>query len=188
MLTSTHHNEEAQLIPVIKNLLREYKKLQLIIAPRHLDRCKEIINLCSINDMSCSLESDQSEKITDIVIINTYGILSKYFFISDIVFLGGSLINLGGHNPVEPANHNCVIMTGSNFFNWQNIYEEMIKNKACLKINSKEDFEEQLRILINNKSKLDILKINSYKFSQSQKVDINYLKNTINDLLEINVC
>ena len=51
--------------------------------------------------------------------------LKNILSLSDIVFLGGSLIPAGGHNPIEPAKNKCVILSGSEIFNWQNIFEDM---------------------------------------------------------------
>ena len=57
-------------------------------------------------------------------------ILKNILIKSEIVIIGGSLIKKGGHNPLEPASQGCVIISGSNVYNWQNIYDEMLKNNA----------------------------------------------------------
>ena len=126
--------------------------------------------------------------LISLIIINSFGILSNYFSISDIVFLGGSLISAGGHNPIEPAVHKCAILTGPQLFNWENIYDDMEKNNACLKINSLEDFEESIRNLLDNKNKIEILKTNAYKFSQKQFVDTNFLVSIIDSHMKIKPC
>ena len=67
--------------------------------------------------------------------------MEQFFNISDIVFLGGSLSNKGGHNPIEAAIANCAIITGPSVFNWQNLYEDMVAKGACIMINEVEEFE-----------------------------------------------
>ena len=79
------------------------------------------------------------------------------------------LISKGGHNPIEPAKHNCAILTGSHTYNWQNIYEDMISNNACIKIDNIEDLENKINYLINNQEFLKKMKINAKKIC-SEKI------------------
>ena len=58
--------------------------------------------------------------------------MSLYFSLSDIVILGGSFIKMGGHNPIEPAHNNCVVITGPHIYNWENIFIDMINSNACI--------------------------------------------------------
>ena len=182
MISSTHANEEEMLMPIIKDLLKKFNHLQIIIAPRHPERSKELIALCDSFKLIANLESEKN-KNNSIIIINSFGILSNYFILSDIVFLGGSLIPAGGHNPIEPAIHNCAILTGPQIFNWQNIFDDMINNKACLKIQSIQELKTQLNNLINDKKKTETMKTNAYNFAQNQFVDTNILKKIINNYM-----
>ena len=115
------------------------------------------------------------------MILNSFGKLSNYFAISDIVFLGGSLVHAGGHNPIEPAQHKCAIITGPHLFNWQNIFDEMIQNESCIMISSIENFKFELQELFKNKNKIEKLKKNSYIFSKKEFIDTNLLNKTINN-------
>ena len=185
MITSTHDNEETQLLPIIKNLLNKFPNLRVIIAPRHPDRAKEIMSLCNTFKLLSNFESEKNNNKKSIIIINSFGILSNYFTLSDIIFLGGSLISAGGHNPIEPAIHKCAILTGPKIFNWQNIYEDMIESKACQKIQSVESLKIHLEILINDKNKIEIMKTNAYNFAQKQFVDTKVLEQTINNKINL---
>ena len=185
MLTSTHLNEEIILLPVMKILLKKYKNLRLIIAPRHPERSKEIRLLCSTYNLEAQLHSEKNYSSNKILIVDSFGILSSYFKISDIVFLGGSLIPLGGHNPIEPALHQCAILTASHIFNWQNIFDDMINEKACIKVNSIGDLENNLINLLDNDEKIKNMKLNSFKFSQQNFVDTTTLDKITNNYLEI---
>ena len=184
MLTSTHLGEESLLLPMIKDILEKYKNLNLIIAPRHPERSKEITDLCSLMNLRSHLFSENSNTNNKILIIDSFGVLPKYFEISDIVFLGGSLIPAGGHNPIEPAFHKCAILTGSHIFNWQNIFEDMIEKKGCLKVGSIEDLKISLESLLDSKDKIFDMKKNSFEFAQKQSVDTTFLDNTINKYLK----
>ena len=167
MLSSTHEDEEIKLLPSLKKLLEEYSSLRIIIAPRHINRSNDIKIQCRKFNLESEIVSDENKKLNKITIINKFGVLQNYFFISDIVFLGGSLINAGGHNPIEPALNKCAILTGPKIFNWENIFNEMTQKNACIKIKSIEDFYFTVKSLINNKDKIEKIKNN----------DLNFLKN-----------
>ena len=186
MLSSTHSNEEEKLVPIIKKLINEYKKLRIFIAPRHPNRAEEIVSLCLLNNLPSQLESENNSNSKKIVVINSFGILEKYFIKSDIVFLGGSLVPAGGHNPIEPAIHKCAILTGPQIFNWENIYSEMLDKSACIKIASIEDFNITLKDLLRNKNKIEILKNNAHTFSKKTFIDVSILDEIIDNLTNIN--
>jgi len=183
MLTSTHKNEESLLLPIYKELLSDNKNLYLIIAPRHPERSKEIMLLCDSHNLASQLESEKKINNKKILIIDSFGILSNYFAISDVVFLGGSLIPAGGHNPIEPAIHNCAIISGDLIFNWKNIFDDMVNKNACLKVKNIDELKNNLKNLIQNKNKRLILQNNAYNFAKKQFVDTNYLEKTINNYI-----
>ena len=183
MLASTHDNEELMLMPSIKELLNEYKNLKIIIAPRHPNRSKELISLCSSFNLQSKLLTEINSEYNKIIIIDSFGILTNYYNISDIVFLGGSLIPAGGHNPIEPASNKCAIITGQNIFNWQNIFDSMSKENACIKIDSAKNFKNILKILLDDYDKIKDMKKNSFNFSQKQFVDTEPLNKIINEYL-----
>ena len=133
MLASTHLKEESLLLPVVKKLLKDYKNLRVVIAPRHPERAEEILKLCSSYNLKSQILSKKDDDNHKILIVDSFGILSSYFYISDIVFLGGSFTASGGHNPIEPALQKCAIITGAHIFNWQNIFDNMIEKKSMLK-------------------------------------------------------
>jgi len=185
MIASTHSGEEEILLPIIKDLMVEFNHLRIIIAPRHPERSKEIISMCSSFNLLSHLESLINDDKNSIIIINTFGILEKYFSISDIVFLGGSIINVGGHNPIEPAKHKCVILTGSKIFNWQNIFDDMGVNNASIKIKNVAELKMQLKNLITDKNQRETMKNNAFNFAQKQFVDKNTIQNIIIDKMNL---
>ena len=185
MIASTHSGEEEILLPMIKNLIIQFDHLRVIIAPRHPDRAKEIISMCSSFNLKSHLESSISDNKKSIIIINAFGILESYFSISDIVFLGGSLIPAGGHNPIEPAKNKCVILTGSKIFNWQNIFEDMSTDKAIIKIKDIAELKIQLKNLIIDKNQREIMQNNAFNFAQKQFVDKNAIQCIITDKMNL---
>tara|TARA_B110000196_G_scaffold285299_1_gene268323 strand:- start:568 stop:1356 length:789 start_codon:yes stop_codon:yes gene_type:complete len=185
MIASTHSGEEAELLPMIKNLMIEFDHLNVIIAPRHPERAEEIISMCSLFNLVSHLESSVNDDKKSLIIINNFGILEKYFSLSDIVFLGGSLVSAGGHNPIEPAKNKCAILTGSEVFNWQNIFEDMSLNNASIKIKNITELKIQLKNLIIDKNKREIMQNNAFNFAQKQFVDKDVIINIITNKMSL---
>ena len=181
MLASTHKSEEIKLFNFIKNLIEKYPAIQFYIAPRHIIRANKIKKLFDNEKISSSLESQKIDK--KVIIINSFGNLSKYFRKSDIVILGGSFSKNGGHNPIEPALFNCAIISGQHMFNWQNIYEEMLEEKACYIPKDILDLQNYVELLISNQNMLLIAKKNALNFTNKSFFDKNKLKSIINKIL-----
>ena len=104
---STREGEEELVLDAYEKILRDFPDTVLIIVPRHIERVPAIGSLLGRRGFRYQLRSDldQSERkrSEQIVIINTYGELFKVYSVGTIVFCGGSLVPLGGQNPLEPA-------------------------------------------------------------------------------------
>ena len=122
----------------------------------------------------------------DVIIVDTFGNLPTYFNVSDIVFLGGSLVNKGGHNPIEPAINDCVILTGPHIYNWENIYYEMLENKACFVFDKILNLERKIKNLFENDNEIYLLKEKSKKLAQKNFFDSKKLIYSIKNILEEN--
>jgi 3-deoxy-D-manno-octulosonic-acid transferase len=104
---STHPGEETILLDAYSRLKADIPALCLILAPRDIDRANGICNLAVSYGFAVELLT-QMEGLTtlespDVVVVNTIGHLKALYALSDVAFVGGSLINFGGHNPLEPA-------------------------------------------------------------------------------------
>jgi len=104
---STHPGEEAILLDAYSRLKADIPALCLILAPRDIDRTIGIFNLAVSQGFAVELLT-QMEGLTaleppDVIVVNTIGHLKALYAFSDVSFVGGSLINFGGHNPLEPA-------------------------------------------------------------------------------------
>ena len=134
--SSTHNTEEKFCAFVHKELKKKYKNLLTIIIPRHIERTQSIKNeMNKLNLKTYTYASNQkiNEK-TDIYIVDAYGKTKTFYKFSKNVFLGGSLINHGGQNPLEAARYGCNILHGPKVENFTEIYEYLQKNKISKKI------------------------------------------------------
>ena len=159
---STHKNEENFLGKLHKNLKKNNKQLITIIIPRHTHRVPQIIN--DMNKLGLKTTTHSSNlKIkndTDIYLVDSYGVSSKFYNLTNITFVGGSLISHGGQNPLEPARFGNFIINGPNVSNFKEIYSFLIKHKMSLTTSSSLKIEKIiLKKLSHKKNKQNIKKI-----------------------------
>jgi len=90
------------------------------------------------------------EPTEDIVILDTVGELAQLFQIATVVFVGGSLVDKGGHNILEPAVHGKPIVFGPHMQNFQEIAESFIANHAAIQLAAVEQLQEVFVRLAND--------------------------------------
>jgi len=159
---STHKNEEIFLGKLHKNLKKNNKQLITIIIPRHINRVPEIID--DMNKLGLKTITHSSNlKIknnTDIYLVDSYGVSSKFYNLTNLTFVGGSIINHGGQNPLEPARFGNFIINGPNVNNFREIYLFLTKHKMSLTTSSSLKMEKIiLKKLNHKKNKQNIKKI-----------------------------
>ena len=81
------------------------------------------------------------------------GEMLVFFGAADSAFIGGSLIERGGHNPLEAAAFSLPIITGPSFTNFMHVYPQLLAQQACLRVNNKELLLEQLQLLADDPNK-----------------------------------
>ena len=116
---STRSGEDEILLSVFKEINKE-NKYQLLLVPRHLKRIEEIEELLTNMDYSLYSENKKSE----VVLVDKMGILRDLYQVSDIVFVGGTLVNVGGHSILEPLYYGKVPVIGNNYENIRDIVEK----------------------------------------------------------------
>ena len=149
---STHSSEEEVCIRIHASLKSEYPNLLTIIIPRHINRIPEIQKLIINFNLNFLIAEtiDNLENNTDILIINSYGNTKKILKSSKYVFIGGSLVNHGGQNPIEVAYNNALIFHGPHVHNFSEIYDLLNKENIAFHINSEEELIDQLKDKFNN--------------------------------------
>jgi 3-deoxy-D-manno-octulosonic-acid transferase len=118
--SSTHDMEEKFCGILHKSLKKKYKNLLTIIIPRHIERTKTIIR--ELHKLGLKTQTHEPkmkiDKKIDIYIVNSYGKTKSFYSLCKNVFLGGSLINHGGQNPLEATRYGCNILHGPNIDNF----------------------------------------------------------------------
>jgi 3-deoxy-D-manno-octulosonic-acid transferase len=153
---STHQGEEEMILNLYKKLKSDFEKLRILIAPRYVERREELLELCRENGTSAALYSElkrnevQLAEDTDIIIVDTMGELAQLYFYADLVFIGGSLINRGGHNVIEPAARGRVVLFGQSMYNLKEERDFILENEIGFEIKDAEDFFEKTYQLLAN--------------------------------------
>ncbi len=148
---STHRTEELFIGRVHKELKSEIKNLITIIIPRHINRKKEILYELNNIGLNCQFHTSTKKlnKDTDIYIVDTYGESAKFYSLSKLTFLGGSLISHGGQNPIESAREGNYILYGPHVENFKEVYEILEKLKITTRVNSIKNMKSVVRRKIN---------------------------------------
>ena len=174
---STHKSEELFIGKIHKELKTVIKNLLTIIIPRHINRRKVIANELSSIDLNTEFHTSSKvlKKNTDVYIVDTYGEASKFYSLSKLTFVGGSLILHGGQNPLEPAREGNYILTGPHVDNFKEVYQILEQLKIASKTKS-----------IKSVKDIFLKKIN-YSENKKVKYKLNYLGNKIinKNILEI---
>jgi 3-deoxy-D-manno-octulosonic-acid transferase len=153
---STHPGEEDALISIYKKLLKDFPKLKILFAPRHPQRSQEIGRLILASGfrplfVSCGIKECTSCCSRPVFVLDQIGHLFDFYNAADIVFVGGSLVKKGGHNILEPASLKKPVVFGPQMFNFRDIANLFVENKAALKALDAFDLEVKIRLLLQDK-------------------------------------
>ncbi len=152
---STHRGEDEEVIKAYLTISKAIRELPLlIIAPRHLDRLHEIEDILKRYNLSfirkTMIKKGEALSKYPVILLDTIGELSTLYSIASVVFVGGSLVPVGGHNILEPALYKKPILFGPYMHNFKEIAEGFKNKKAAIEIpNSDEMAKEIINILSN---------------------------------------
>ncbi len=171
---STHPGEEEIMLRSFAGLKEEFSGLRLLIAPRHIERVKEMQRLITdqgLTPVLISTLSAESPKISaeDILILDTIGQLRSLYSIAEIVFVGGSLVKRGGQNMIEPAALAKPILLGPYTYNFHDIVEMLLKNNAAITVKDTRMLTESLRRLLTGAVLRDSLGQNARQVVHSNR-------------------
>ncbi|WP_236840085.1 lipid IV(A) 3-deoxy-D-manno-octulosonic acid transferase [Blochmannia endosymbiont of Camponotus nipponensis] len=150
--SSTHAGEEILLLQAHKHLLTKFPNLLMILAPRHPERFINVKNMTEQAGLSYIMRSSgiTPSKKTQVIINDTIGELMLLYGISDIAFVGGSLVNHGGHNPLEPAAHSIPLIMGPYTFNFHDICVKLHESNGLITVTDTESLVKAVIMLLTN--------------------------------------
>ena len=153
---STHEGEEVIILDAFKAILETITEALLIVVPRHLERFDRVKSLLEDQGLNFSSRSKKEDVTNDVQVLlgDTMGELNFLYSLSDVAFVGGSLIDHGGQNLLEPAAQGLPLCSGPSLRNFVEISEQL-KNAHGLKIiKNKNELANYFLDLINDEIKL----------------------------------
>src|SRR6185295_16290840 len=152
LATSTHQGEEAMIIEAHRRLRRKMPGLMTIIAPRHPDRGREIVEIAEESGLVAVMRSrgHLPDRGTEIYVADTIGELGLFYRLAPIVFVGGSLVKRGGQNPIEPAKLDSAILHGPYVANFTAIYAELNRQRGAATVNDVDSLTTSIQRLLDD--------------------------------------
>jgi 3-deoxy-D-manno-octulosonic-acid transferase len=150
---STHPGEEPLILDAYIRLRDEFPGLRLVIAPRHIERADKIAQLVkclSLKPVLFSFLTERGSALSseEVLILDTIGTLKAFYGISELVFIGGSLVKKGGQNVIEPALFNKPVITGPYTNNFHDIVNMFLANDAIVIARSGEELMREFKRLL----------------------------------------
>ncbi|MFW2421427.1 MAG: lipid IV(A) 3-deoxy-D-manno-octulosonic acid transferase [Porticoccaceae bacterium] len=148
LAASTHPGEEAQLLEAFALLRQRYPQLLLVLVPRHPDRAAAVAAQVADSGWQLARHRDQSARplsaSVDVVVGDTIGELLVFYGAADIAFVGGSLIERGGHNPIEPAVWGCPVVAGASQYNFSEASQLLVAAGAMQLVAGSQELAERV--------------------------------------------
>lgn len=136
---STRKGEEEKLLRAFSQARKTRKDILLIIAPRHPQRAGEIERICESLGFCVSRKSCPSGKEWEVFILDTIGELSTFYALSDVAFIGGSLVPWGGHNLLEPSFYHKPIFFGPHMNNFTDLAQQFLDGGGARIVHGEKD-------------------------------------------------
>lgn len=149
---STHEGEDEQLLVAHKEILKQQPNALLVISPRHPERFDAVYQLAVKEGFATVRRSDNTscDETTQVFVCDSMGELLLFYAAVDVAFVGGSLVDHGGHNLLEPASLAIASITGFSNFNFADISKMMIDANATLQINNSAELATAVLKLIED--------------------------------------
>ena len=157
---STHEGEEAQVLKAYLAVKKKHKDLLLILVPRHPERFERVAGYVKEANLNLARRSKNEPILpeTDVFLGDSMGELLFYYALSDLAFVGGSLINIGGHNILEPAALGVPIVCGPYMQNSKEIVNDFLAQKAMVQTTLENFLPEVMRLLSRKRDRASLAK------------------------------
>ena len=176
---STHSGEEEILIGLFKELRKFDPHLVLLLAPRHLERLEEVERILKkgpipwMRKTSLSLDQNRSpqelKEPPGVILLDTMGELMSLYSLGTVVFIGGSLVPVGGHNPIEPLFFKKCVLFGPHMFNFLEISQSLLEAGGAIQVEREEDLFFQLKRLLSDEGARTEVGERGYQFIQKHR-------------------
>jgi len=155
LCASTHQNEEEIIVETHKKLKSQFNQLLTIIVPRHPNRGDEVVKILSGQKYVRRSLHEEISGETDFYLVDTLGELGTFYRFADFAFIGGSLVEVGGHNPFEAIAQNCAVISGDKVSNFHEIYQQLVLNNSAILAKDSEELFAAVAKFLNSKKEAE---------------------------------
>jgi 3-deoxy-D-manno-octulosonic-acid transferase len=148
---STMRGEERTVLQAFRRIKAATPTAMLILAPRHAERFEEAVQLAAGEGFLTLRRTElaiDAEPRADVVVLDTIGELAQVYQLATVAFVGGSLVETGGHNILEPAVFGRPVMFGPHMSNFAEIAATFLANRAAVQVSSARELEDELAALV----------------------------------------
>lgn len=182
---STHPGEDEIILDAISTIKKKHPNLLLMLVPRHPDRFNDVFNLCEQRGLKTLRRSENPimSDPCDVVLCDTMGELGMLYGVSDIAFIGGSLVPNGGHNAIEAAAWAVPLLGGPSQFNFFDISKQFDEAGALTIVANARELSTHLALLLENEkyrqqcgeAALSVVKSNTGALEKTYMLILSYI-------------
>ena len=149
---STHEGEEAKVLTAFRAIKAQLPAALLILVPRHPERFEPVASLCRGAGFTLVKRSDQRScnASDDVFLLDTMGELKRFYRLSDIAFIGGSLVPTGGHNLLEAAAVGIPVLFGPSMDNFAAIADSVLGQDAAIQVADEQQLAVEVERLLTD--------------------------------------
>ncbi len=153
---STHPGEEEIIFDLFAQLRVKFPNLFLVVVPRHVERTREVVEVARRKQIHFVLRSDVNSHLVstarryDCLLVNTTGELKWFYKIATVIFVGKSLVGVGGQNIVEAAASGHPVVCGPNMQNFKAITRQFVDENACVQVQDADEMRRALQELLQD--------------------------------------
>ncbi len=154
---STHPQEEESILDAYLHLIKRYGNLVLILAPRHIERARNLEKMIHRRGLSCVCRSRLAENQNDekghhghrVILLDSRGELSKVYGLGNVGFVGGTLVPVGGHNVLEPAQWGRPVLFGPYVDHCQDMAKALLSGGGAVQVGNTSELMSEVAKFID---------------------------------------
>ncbi|WP_170758834.1 3-deoxy-D-manno-octulosonic acid transferase [Ruegeria lacuscaerulensis] len=179
--SSTHAGEEETVLAAHAELLKSWPDLLLLLIPRHPERRTEVAALLGQAGQTAAFRSarDTITDQTQVYVADTLGETGTWYALCPIVFLGGSLKEIGGHNPFEPAQAGAAVITGPGYFNFAETFAPLVDTGGAIEVTSAPELAATVATWLSDQDALDKVRTAAKSCVNTQKSALDAIADTL---------
>jgi len=185
LAASTHEDEEKILLGMWPAWKQIQPDLLLLLVPRHPERFNTVANQITQQGLQMSRWSEKSiDPGSDVILIDAMGVLNNLYAIADMAIIGGSLVPVGGHNPLEAAICGRGVITGPHVQNFRAVMQDMQQANAAVVAEDNHALDETVKYFLRHPDELKQLHTRAADFMQDKAHVLERVMNAIHPFLE----